>query len=57
MFKWLKGQHQGKLTTFDIMEKYGALIEKHPGAYMDETWLPVDKDQMRAAFKAAWRTT
>ncbi len=57
MFKWLKGRREHKLTALDILEKYGALLETHAGSYMDETWLPVDKDQMRLAFKAAWKMT
>jgi hypothetical protein len=63
MFKWLKGRQAiasapAKLTTTDvpkIMQQYGALLEKYPTAYVDETWLPVPKEQMRLVFKAAWK--
>jgi hypothetical protein len=47
-----------KLTTADvpdILGKFGALMEKYPTAYIDETWLPASKDQMRLVFKAAWK--
>jgi hypothetical protein len=59
MFDWFKKRHENTpkpLTTADvpeILEQFGALMEKHPIAYMDESWLPVSKDQMRLVFKAA----
>jgi hypothetical protein len=37
----------------DIMEKYGVLLEKHPTAYVDESLLPVPKNEMRRALQAA----
>jgi hypothetical protein len=37
-----------------IIAKYGELLEKYPAAYMDESWLPLPKKQMRLVFKAAW---
>jgi hypothetical protein len=43
--------------VMSLLERYGALIEKHSDAYLDETWLPVDKDSMRSAFKSAWKMT
>lgn len=30
-----------------IIATYGELLEKYPAAYMDESWLPVSKKQMR----------
>ena len=38
-----------------IIATYGELLEKHPAAYMDESWLPVSKKQMRRVFKTAWK--
>jgi len=38
-----------------VLEKYQALIEKYPISYMDETWLPLPKDQMRVVFKRVWK--
>jgi hypothetical protein len=60
MFSWLKSkQRKPHELTFDavadIMEKYGALLEKYPTAYLDETMLPVSKDEMRRALQAAWK--
>jgi hypothetical protein len=63
MFKWLGGRRASAnastaLTDADIVriiQQYGALLVKYPTAYMDETWLPVPKDQMRLVFKAAWK--
>jgi hypothetical protein len=60
MFDWFKKLPQApnaltRADVPDILEKYGALMEKHPTAYMDETWLPVSKAQMRSVFKAAWK--
>jgi len=37
-----------------ILTIYAELLEKHSLAYIDETWLPVDKNSMKTAFKAAW---
>jgi hypothetical protein len=63
MVKWLKGRRASANTSIPptaadvvkIIQQYGALLEKNPTAYMDETWLPVPKDQMRLVFKAAWK--
>ena len=38
-----------------IIATYGELLEKYPAAYMDESWLPVSKKQMRRVFKEAWK--
>jgi hypothetical protein len=37
-----------------ILDIYGGLLEKYPAAYIDETWLPVDKESMKGAFKSVW---
>lgn len=37
-----------------IVAKYGELLERYPAAYMDDSWLPLPKKQMRLAFKAGW---
>ena len=61
MFGWFKSSKPKKprdLTVADIgdiLAKYGELLEKHPTAFMDESWLPVPKDEMRRVFKAAWK--
>lgn len=60
MLGWFKGKSAkpAELTTdaiVDILEKYGKLLERHPTAFMDESWLPLPKDQMRQVFKAAWK--
>jgi len=61
MFGWFKSSKPKKprdLTVAeigDILGKYGELIEKHPTAFMDESWLPVPKDEMRRVFKVAWK--
>jgi hypothetical protein len=61
MFGWFKPSRPKKprdLTVgdvADIISRYGELLEKYPTAYMDESWLPVPKEQMRLVFKAAWK--
>jgi hypothetical protein len=61
MFDWFKPKGTNKPKTLtaadvgEVIEQYGELFEKYPRAYMDETWLPVPKDQMRLAFKVAWK--
>jgi hypothetical protein len=60
LFGWLSSkQNKPGELTFDaiagIMEKYGALLEKYSTAYVDESWLPVPKDEMRRALQAAWK--
>lgn len=48
-----------KTAMVDVEEtiaRYGELIEKYPASYIDETWLPASKDQMRVAFKAVWQS-
>src|SRR5579863_5149257 len=60
MFGWFKSQSKAaaNLTLADVapvLEKYGMLLEKYPTAFVDESWLPVPKNQMRLVFKAAWK--
>jgi hypothetical protein len=61
MFGWFKSakrQHRRDLTladVADVMATYGDLLMKYPTAYIDESWLPVPKEQMRQVFKAAWK--
>jgi hypothetical protein len=60
LFGWLRSKSSNpRELTFDviagIMEKYGALLERYPTAYVDESWLPVPKDEMRRALQAAWK--
>lgn len=59
MLGWLRSMLRlsPKLNPSDvagIVAKYGELLEKYPAAYMDESWLPLPKKQMRLVFKAAW---
>jgi len=57
MFKWFKSSNPKKphdLTVAeigDILANYAELIEKHPTAFMDESWLPVPKDEMRRVLR------
>ena len=37
-----------------ILGQYGGLLDKYPMAFIDETWLPVNKLTMKAVFKMAW---
>ena len=39
----------------DVVEKYGTLLEKYPTAYVDESLLPLPKDEMRRLLRAAWK--
>ena len=60
MLGWFKGKSAkpAELTKdaiADILGKYGKLLERHPTAFMDESWLPLPKDQMPLVFKAAWK--
>jgi hypothetical protein len=61
MFGWFKPSRPKKSCDLtvgdvaDIISRYGELLEKYPTAYMDESWLPVPKEQMRLVFKAAWK--
>lgn len=61
MFGWFKPSQPKKPPDLrardvaDIISRYGELLEKYPTAYMDESWLPAPKEQMRLVFKAAWK--
>jgi hypothetical protein len=50
VFGWLKGAKEQ--TVGDVMEAYGALIEKYPIAILDVSALPLPKAKMKALFKA-----
>lgn len=39
-----------------ILSRFRELLEKHPTAYMDETWLPVSKAEMKTVLKIAWKS-
>jgi hypothetical protein len=60
MFEWFKERRERiaedrlKRDAPIILSRYQELLEKHPTAYMDETWLPVSKTQMKAILKAVW---
>jgi hypothetical protein len=41
-------------TVPNVLTQYGDLLEKHPSAYMDDTWLPLDKPSMKRVLKAGW---
>jgi hypothetical protein len=60
-FGWFKKKTSGYGDTAAfvravpiIITLYAELLEKYPIAFIDETWLPVDKSSMKSAFKAAW---
>jgi hypothetical protein len=60
MFGWFRPkQDKPRELSFDviadIMEKYGALLEKYPTAFVDESLLPLPKDEMRSVLRAAWK--
>jgi hypothetical protein len=61
MLAWLKSfmlrryREPNASDVSKIIAKYGELLEKHPAAYMDESWLPASKEKMRLAFRAAWK--
>jgi hypothetical protein len=60
MFGWLKRKNrQTDTATFvkkvpNVLTQYGQLLEDYPSAYMDETWLPLDKASMKRVLKAGW---
>jgi hypothetical protein len=59
MLRWLRSTlgltpKPNPSEVASIVAKYGELLEKYPAAYMDESWLPLPKKQMRLVFKAAW---
>lgn len=61
MLGWLKSSIFGRSRELDasyvykIVAKYGEVLEQYPAAYIDESWLPVSKKQMRIVLKAAWK--
>jgi hypothetical protein len=60
MFGWFKAkQSEPRALSFDViadvMEKYGALLEKYPTAYLDESLLPLPKEAMRRVLRQAWK--
>jgi hypothetical protein len=61
MLRWLKSALSWRSTrpkaseVLNIVATYGELLEKHPAAFMDESWLPVSKKRMRRVFKEAWK--
>jgi hypothetical protein len=61
MFGWFTARpSKPRELTFDaiadIIERYGALLEKYPTAYVDERSLPAPKEDVKSALKAAWKT-
>jgi hypothetical protein len=62
MFNWF--HHRNERTGTDqrsrasaILASYQELLEKYPTAYLDETWLPVSKNEIKAILKTAWVST
>lgn len=60
LFGWLRPKpSKPREPTFEviarIIEKYGELLEKYPTAFIDESRLPVPKEEMRRALQAAWK--
>ncbi len=62
MFEWFKKRRERILADRSvrdvsvIMSRYRELLEKHSTAYMDETWLPVSKAEMKTVLKIAWKS-
>ena len=65
MFEWFKERRERILADRAdrlvrdvpvILSRYRELLEKHSTAYMDETWLPVSKAEMKTVFKIAWKS-
>jgi len=60
MFSWLRKTRQDAIAKKSIIvanaaiEKFGELLEKYPGGYLDESWLPLPKSEMKTAFKVRW---
>jgi hypothetical protein len=62
MFEWFK-EHRERILADRadrvarngpaILSRYSQLLEKHPTAYMDETWLPVSKAELKTILKVA----
>jgi hypothetical protein len=59
MFEWFKERSErahvdrAARNVPAILSRYSQLLEKHPTAYMDETWLPVSKAEMKNILKVA----
>jgi hypothetical protein len=59
MFEWFKERRErahidrAARNVPAILSRYSELLEKHPTAYMDETWLPVSKAEMKTILKVA----
>jgi len=56
MFGWRKktpGGPQPKKIG-DILDAYGELLEKYPGAIIDTLMLPIPKEEMKALLKTAY---
>ena len=65
MFDWFKKRRERILADRSdrlvrevhvILSRYRELLEKHSTAYMDETWLPVSKAEMKTVLKVAWKS-
>jgi hypothetical protein len=65
MFEWFKKRRERILADRSdrlardvpvILSRYRELLEKHSTAYMDETWLPVSKAEMKTVLKIGWKT-
>lgn len=61
MLSWFKREQGSVDNTKEIIDgamlalnRLGELIEKHPGCYIDECWLPLPKPDMKTALKILW---
>src|SRR4029077_265180 len=59
MFGWLKriALTDKPKTVGEVMDSYGALLEKYPLAIIDISMLPIPKTQMKAVLKGLYART
>jgi hypothetical protein len=53
--KRIEAQEFAKLAG-EALARLGQLMEKYPGSFLDETWLPLPKDSMKGILKASIAT-
>jgi hypothetical protein len=60
MWRWLAARKDRRdarravVAAHELIARFGALIERYPGAFIDETWLPAEKEAIKTALKIAW---
>ena len=53
--KRIEAEEFAKLAG-EALGRLGQLMEKYPGSFLDETWLPLPKDSMKGIIKASIAT-